>query len=374
MQTQAHLLLRSATIASLLAACSSGFAVTITHLSGGSPGGFVQASAINNSGEVAGITVFSTPSPATHAFLYSNGVMTDLGTLGGFASFGWGINNVGQVTGASEYHPISFTLAPGESYTDSHAFLYSNGAMADLGTLGGHSSAGMGINDAGQVTGWSQVIGGSAHAFLYSDGTMTDLGTLGGHQSNAFAINNAGQVTGAAETIRGDPQPHAFLYSHGVMADLGTLGGTNSVGLAINDVGQVTGAWTTVAGDQHAFIYSSGTMTDLGPRTQAGHGINNAGQVVGVSTDGYSFLYTNGTLIDLRTFGFFDRAVDINDNGQILGTNGTLLSDLPPIPIPASWMLLLSGLIVVGAISASTCSGLMNPDTPIGDNDCRRGV
>src|SRR3569832_1886703 len=286
MQTQAHLLLRSATIASLLAACSSGFAVTITHLSGGSPGGFVQASAINNSGEVAGITVFSTPSPATHAFLYSTGVMTDLGTLGGFASFGWGINNVGQVTGASAYHPISFTLAPGESYTD----------------------------------------------------------------------------------------PHAFLYSHGVLADLGTLGGSYSVGLAINDVGQVTGAWTTVAGDQHAFIYSSCTMTDLGPRTQAGHGINNAGQVVGVSTDGYSFLYTNGTLIDLRTFGFFDRAVDINDNGQILGTNGTLLSDLPPIPIPASWMLLLSGLIVVGAISASTCSGLMNPDTPIGDNDCRRGV
>src|SRR3569832_1851045 len=103
MQTQAHLLLRSATIASLLAACSSGFAVTITHLSGGSPGGFVQASAINNSGEVAGITVFSTPSPATHAFLYGGGGGAGRGAGGGGAGGGGGGGDGGRGAGAAEY-------------------------------------------------------------------------------------------------------------------------------------------------------------------------------------------------------------------------------------------------------------------------------
>src|SRR5688500_6265601 len=81
--------------------------------------------------------------------------VADLGTLGGTSSIGWGINASGQVTGQS------YTTGDAET----HAFLY-DGAMHDLGTLGGTFSSGAGINDSGQVTGQSD-----GHAFLWTPTT-----------------------------------------------------------------------------------------------------------------------------------------------------------------------------------------------------------
>ena len=52
--------------------------------------------------------------------------------------------------------------------------------VTDLGTLGGDSSDGYAINDSGQVAGFSDTSADEFHAFLYSDGVMQDLGTLGG--------------------------------------------------------------------------------------------------------------------------------------------------------------------------------------------------
>ena len=73
------------------------------------------------------------------------------------------------------------------------------------------------------------------HAFLYSNGTMTDLGTLGGTVSVATGINTAGQVVGNSN-ITGDVDFHAFLYNNGTMTDLGTFGGTisSASGIKVN--------------------------------------------------------------------------------------------------------------------------------------------
>jgi len=70
--------------------------------------------------------------------------------------------------------------------------------MTDLGTIGGAYSLALAMNDAGQITGFSQAPDQSEHAFLYSHGSMTDLGTLGGNYSYGLAVNNAGHVTGYA--------------------------------------------------------------------------------------------------------------------------------------------------------------------------------
>ncbi len=87
-------------------------------------------------------------------------------------------------------------------------------SVTDLGALGGsYSTYGNGINNAGQVTGYSTTSSGAIHAFLYSNGQMTDLGTLGGNDSEGYGLNNAGQVTGYSNTSTG--QSHAFLYSNG---------------------------------------------------------------------------------------------------------------------------------------------------------------
>jgi probable HAF family extracellular repeat protein len=105
--------------------------------------------------------------------------------------------------------------------------------VTDLGTLPsgsyGPNSLAWGINAAGQVVGDSGSSNGNQHAFLYSNGAMTDLGTLGGNPySFAFAINASGQIVGESGPFAGSPANQALLYSNGTMTGLGTLGGSLS--------------------------------------------------------------------------------------------------------------------------------------------------
>ena len=165
------------------------------------PGGYATyAYGINNSGQVVGYAATQT---AYSAFLYSNGSMTDLGILpsesgihpGQSGCYAYGINDAGQIVGSS-------TTYDSYEVTTQHAFLYSNGSMTSLGTLPGWSvgSLANAINESGQVVGWSYKYSPGTgydpqpHAFLYSNGSMTDLGTLGGELSYAYALNNSGQV------------------------------------------------------------------------------------------------------------------------------------------------------------------------------------
>lgn len=246
---------------------------------------------IDSAGQVVGYSNATVRGVSSdQAFVDTNGTMSDLGTLGGLNSYALAISASGSVAGYSNL----------TSSTVYHAFLYVNGVMTDLGTLaGGVNSEGWGINSVGQVTGYSNIANGQFHAFLYSNGTMTDLGTLGGPSSSGAALNDAGQVTGKSYTNAG--WNHAFLYSNGAMKDLGTLGGTYSIGNGINGAGQVTGQSTTAVsgGTYDAFLYSNCAMIDLntvngvagsGWTLSAGYGINNVGQIVGQGS------FSGGTL------------------------------------------------------------------------------
>jgi probable HAF family extracellular repeat protein len=221
-----------------------------------------------------------------HAFLYDgdSGTSTALGNLGGSGSYSQsyanGVNDAGQVVGYS--------------YTSSgtqHAFLYS-GSMQDLfGAGDSHSSEATGINNAGQVVG---VYGGSA--FLLNGGVggvKTDLSTKLNppfiYNSYATAINTTGQVAGYSSDSSGYYRAFLYSYSNDSMKDLGSLGGYLCQALGLNDFGQVVGYSQTATEDVRAFLYSGGVMYDLNSLVQnlpAGvvltqaFGINNRGQII----------------------------------------------------------------------------------------------
>jgi probable HAF family extracellular repeat protein len=110
-----------------------------------------------------------------------------------------------------------------------------------VGTLAGTSSDAEGINDLGQVTGASSTADGEIHPCLYSNEKLTDLGTLVGHVTwewnSGEAVNNSGEVVGWSYNAQGNFL--GFLWSGGHMQSLGTLGGDWSQGFAINDLGRL---------------------------------------------------------------------------------------------------------------------------------------
>src|SRR6202162_5197261 len=220
--------------------------------------------------------------------------------------------------------------------------------ITDLGTLGGGDSIPQGIDNPGEVVGYSAIdASGEFHAFVYRGGKMIDLqagwksqvvtllppaltqgleALASNVSSYGHAINDSGQLVGAFQLVKGPTR--AFLDSGKVkLQALGTLGGGDSVANSINHAAQVVGYSLTTSGAQHAFLYTGGHLQDLGTLgggDSVANSINHAAQVVGYSltTSGaqHAFLYTGGQLQDLGTLGGSDSVANsINHAAQVVG-------------------------------------------------------
>lgn len=198
-----------------------------------------------------------------HPFLYDHGTVTDLGTLGGhfgYDGFAEAINKQGQIVGWSNTGAVDANQNPIH-----HAFLYENGVMTDLASaLPGNSQA-RGINDLGQVVGEIEEVG----AFLYANNVLRIIGT-----GIAYDINNSGQIAfwpdAIAITSRGDtvspsdPRERAILITGGQRIYLDTLlpadsGWTLERAYDINDKGQIVGRGHR-NGEQHAFLLDAASI------------------------------------------------------------------------------------------------------------------
>jgi probable HAF family extracellular repeat protein len=184
-----------------------------------------EAMVLNSGGSVTGSADFSTPDPfptfcfnedcfTAHAFVWKNGSKIDMGALpGGASSAANWIGSNGLVAGLSENGEID-PLIPG--FPELRATLWAHGGIIDLGTLpeGGFESIANAVNAQGQVVGLatneipdpnSMVgLGFQTRAFIWQNGVMQDLGTLGtGTDAQAILINEAGQVVGYSYTGSG---------------------------------------------------------------------------------------------------------------------------------------------------------------------------
>ncbi len=274
--------------------------------------------------------------PEFDATLWRNGQITNLGTLGGNESLAGDVNSRGQIVGFSANavpDPVSmFGFA-----TETRPFLWENGVMRDLDTLGSTDGAAFMMNERGQIMGQFYVKGTTTIDPMFWDenGVAADIGTLGGTNSTTWWLNNRGQVVGTSN-LAGDATHHGFLWSGGTLSDLGTLGGNNSEAFAISDSGEVTGR-ADVPGSvsHHGFLSREGVMTDLGAPgsdpCSSGNAINSKGQIVGDAgvcfVGGDAWLWENGgPIVDLNTLALpgsgmhFADAKSINDRGEIVCT------------------------------------------------------
>jgi probable HAF family extracellular repeat protein len=265
---------------------------------------------VNDSGQVVGISDNTTPDPFSlfgigvqvRTFLWEHGAIQDIGTLGG----------PDALPGAScsgQPHDVIV----GQSYTSStpnastgiptlDPFLWKSGSMTDLGTLGGAIGSAQCANHHGQIVGQSSLAsnpgacppggGPGCHAFLWDDGLMTDLGTLGGDNSEAIWLNEDGDVVGSADLAgpAGNQTHDAVLWRNGKIHDLGTVPGDPcSRGRGLNSHGQVVGGSSDCRNFLHAFVWEEGgPMLDLNTLIAPGSGfqltnafnINDRGEIL----------------------------------------------------------------------------------------------
>ena len=369
-------ILRCAVAMSLLAALATPLRLaaqdgtrsyTVTNL--GTLGGTASAgNAINGRGWVMGAANLA-GDQISHAALWRDGSEIDLGTLGGpNSAIDWPVHNdQGMIAGISEtpaLDPLGEIWScrfffPSQTGHICRGFVWQDGLMTGLPTLGGNNGYASGMNNLGQVVGWAentthdptcnspQVLQFEAVIYGPEPGRIRELPPLGGDPDGAAtAINNQGQAVGisglCANAVGGLSAKHAVLWEDGIPHDLGSLGGAAwNTPTNINNRGEVVG-FSDLPGDQdgqninfHAFLWTKETgMQDLGAlpgdMISEGLGINERGQIVGESCKDNTFqncrafLWQDGVMTDLNTLvpagsPFLIFANDINDRGEITG-------------------------------------------------------
>ena len=213
-------------------------------------------------------------------------------------------------------------------------------SYTDLGTLGGDAASALGLNDVGQVVGWSTIPGCTTsqglpcrHAFLWENGTLTDLDVLHGDEDSvARTINNAGTIVGTSErdVIFGSGTFHGAVWVGGNIAPLPDLGTGQSWANDVNEAGVISGYATDpgVLRDR-VVTWSGGVIQNLGatePHSyNRGYGINESGVLVGFAWDLFqpndSILFDGASWFTIGGAGQFQNseAFDVSDAGVVVG-------------------------------------------------------
>lgn len=347
-------------VVSLVSTVSAEVRYTVTDL-GTLGGNSTFVNNLNNLGQVVGYS--TTADGRDHAFLYADGVMQDLRvTDEPYSSISaMDINNAGQVIGVVAW---SDAIRQG--------FIWQRGTTTFLEGEGLLNNVPLSINNAGKISGWRVDNCGNSSIFLWNNGIVTELNNSNYQDARPFwgnNMNNLDQVVGWASCYDDQGnylEQRVILWDGTDVSELNIPFTSWGVVGAINDRGQITGSTDIFGLEDHdyAFLWENGVMKNLGGlagyEQSYGRDINNLSQIVGYSenTSGEqacAFIYENGELWNLNdlidpTAGVFvERALAINDAGQILVQNMSYGYGhaylLTPVPEPGMLLLLTFGFV-----------------------------
>jgi probable HAF family extracellular repeat protein len=279
------------------------------------------AQGMNNKGQVVGYSYqFASPghlnSVFAYAFLWQDGKMIPLRTLGGAYSHACGINDRGDIVGDADTRD---SLRP---------VLWPAGKLDEPQVLAPRTGFALAINEKGEIAG---VLNGLA---LWNGREAREFPPPEGRLVRVNRITQRGEVVGFT-SVEGpfgtDWDQRAYRYRTGRMEELPTLGGKNSHCADINEAGLMVGWSSTAADERHACLWKERMVHDLSSlkgRASEAAGINAKGEIVG-STDKASggwaaCLWRNGKAVELQTLVEHGSDWDlcfakrINDRGQIL--------------------------------------------------------
>jgi probable HAF family extracellular repeat protein len=367
---------------------------------------------LNNHDEVGSYADINVPDPnapncfnndcfLSESFRWKNGNMVSLGTNGMNASAAVGINSLGWIAGAS----LTDINDPITGFPESRAVLWKNHAPIQIGTFGGNESLAIYLNDSGQVIGMADTdvadpfsvfgTGKQDHTFIWENGQMRDIGTLGGPDAVPSAIcenSRRNLVVGVSYTSfipnpnTGVPDKAPFLWNDGVMKNLGGLGGTDGFAQCANNSGQVIGQ-SNLAGDQeqHAFLWEKGFIRDLGtlggtyslPSWLTGSGVVLGGASTTNDEFFHAALWKHGRVTDLGALPDYDCsfALDRNSQRQVVGQafdcatqlqHATLWEDGGPTVDLNALIPYDAGLILVGAFNINDQGVILGAGVPPG--------
>jgi hypothetical protein len=182
-----------------------------------------------------------------------------------------------------------------------------------------------GINDQGQIVGW-YLDATSYHGFLDMGGVFSNIDVPGTQTTIVSGINDFGQIVGQYSDSTGT---HGFLYSAGTFTSLdypkfpGDHSGQNTIARGVNNSGQIVGLYGNATG-MHGFLDDHGSFStiDYAGTTQLNlFGVNDPGQIVGVSAGPNGYLYSGGSFSAINCPGGSGgtEPFDINNQGLIVG-------------------------------------------------------
>jgi probable HAF family extracellular repeat protein len=310
---------------------------------------------INDRGWVDG-TSYLAGDKSFHPFLWINGQMSDLGTLGGPNASVGGMNDVGDVTvgGADTTtpDPLGEDWCGFGTYLICRSYVWRNGRRTLVPTLGGNNGDVSGITNVGLVFGFAEtaiddptcippeVLGFEAFVWNPDQNEIRVLPPLPGDTVSAGGINEYGEGAGTSgicgHGIALTSALHAVVWKNGVPSDIGSLGGSfGNLANSINNQGQVVGQ-SDLAGDTtfHGFLWIEDEgLKDLGTLPgdvfSTANSVNDDGQIAMQSCDANfncrAAVWQNGVMTDLNTLTapgsslFLLLANSINAQGQIVG-------------------------------------------------------